>query len=175
MLRDVVKLWHYPAFQQPIIPLISHTLIQQCMISLSSLLLVLTDMNSLFFFFFFFLFFFFLQGYNPHLSHRQEYKRHGSPVSITNYIKNSPTQSNDVIIYWTKDYLHPQVSNTKYTVMLSTQSLRDEINNFRFSIILLILCCYYEEVNECVIVTLMTLSYRVHLVLGTLAVNIILA
>ena len=50
------------------------------------------------------------QGYHPHLSTRPDYKRSGSPVNITNYVKTSAAQPNDVVIYWGHDILYPMVS-----------------------------------------------------------------
>jgi len=47
------------------------------------------------------------QGYHPHLSTRPDYKRSGSPVNITNYVKTSAAQPNDVVIYWGHDILYP--------------------------------------------------------------------
>ena len=49
------------------------------------------------------------QGYHPHLSTRPDYKRSGSPINITNYVKTSAAQANDVVIYWGHDILYPMV------------------------------------------------------------------
>ena len=50
-----------------------------------------------------------LQGYHPHLSTRPDYKRNGQPVNVTNYVKTSPAEINEVVIYWAHDIMMPQV------------------------------------------------------------------
>lgn len=49
------------------------------------------------------------QGYHPQLSTRPDYKRNGSPVNITNYVKTSAAQANEVVIFWAHDILYPMV------------------------------------------------------------------
>lgn len=55
----------------------------------------------------------YLQGYNPHMSLRPDYKRLGSPVNITNLVKTSASDSNDVVFYWINDILYPQVDQIR--------------------------------------------------------------
>ena len=50
-----------------------------------------------------------IQGYHPHLSTRPDYKRTGQPVNITNFVKTSPTEINEVTIFWAPDFMLPQV------------------------------------------------------------------
>ena len=49
------------------------------------------------------------QGYHPQLSTRPDYKRSGNPVNITNYVKTSAAQANEVVIFWAHDILYPMV------------------------------------------------------------------
>ena len=49
------------------------------------------------------------QGYHPQLSIRPDYKRNGNPVNITNYVKTSAAQANEVVIFWAHDILYPMV------------------------------------------------------------------
>ena len=50
-----------------------------------------------------------IQGYHPHLSTRPDYKRTGQPVNITNFVKTSPTEINEVTIFWAPDFMLPLV------------------------------------------------------------------
>ena len=49
------------------------------------------------------------QGYHPQLSTRPDYKRSGNPVNITNYVKTSAAQANEIVIFWAHDILYPMV------------------------------------------------------------------
>lgn len=49
-----------------------------------------------------------MQGYNPQLSVRPDYKRTGAPVNITSCLKFSASQGNDLLFYWTDDIHYPQ-------------------------------------------------------------------
>jgi hypothetical protein len=49
-----------------------------------------------------------IPGYHPHLSTRPEYKRNGQPVNITNFVKTSPTEMNEVTVFWAPDFMLPQ-------------------------------------------------------------------
>ncbi|CAI8021121.1 E3 SUMO-protein ligase PIAS3 [Geodia barretti] len=48
-----------------------------------------------------------IAGYHPHLSTRPDYKRTGQPVNITNFVKTSPTEINEVTIFWAPDFMLP--------------------------------------------------------------------
>lgn len=71
------------------------------------------------------------QGYNPHLSQRADYKRTGSPVNITNLVKTSASQTNDVTFYWSNDMLYPQGFCVEITMVesLSASDLLQELKS----------------------------------------------